>query len=155
MDEAREGTGGKVEASAELVRTARQDLRDRTLEKIRTPLERLIYLASLRDYRTGKYSHDGLAVRFSEPVAAEALRFEHVESFRAVAFASLKSLVEQLNQFLSGAGEDRADGLKTWQSLEPYRVIVPIVEDGLATRLFLSNIKFALAVLATGQGSAL
>ena len=64
-----------------------------------TPLERLIYLASLRDYRSGRYSHDGLAQRFSERVAAAALRFEHVETFRSVAFASLQSMVEQVGDF--------------------------------------------------------
>ena len=30
---------------------------------------RLIYLASMRDYNTGKYHHDGLAARFSPAVA--------------------------------------------------------------------------------------
>lgn len=136
-------------AGALAVEAARRDLRLRTLKNIATPLERLIYLASLRDYRTGKYSHDGLALRFSEPVAAAALRSEHVELFHAVAFASLESMVRQLDDFMSVEGE-RSLSLNTWQSLEPYRVVVPVVEDGLAIRIFLSNIKFALAILAMG-----
>ena len=141
----------EMHSDTDAVRTARQDLRHRTLDKIVTPLERLIYLASLRDYRSGRYSHDGLAQRFSERVAAAALRFEHVETFRSVAFASLQSMVEQVGDFLRGADGVSAEGLKTWQSLEPYRVVVPVAEDGMAIRIFLSNIKFALAILATEQ----
>lgn len=136
-------------AGTDAVEAARRDLRLRTLKSIGTPLERLIYLASLRDYRTGRYSHDGLALRFSEPVAARALSSEHVELFHEVAFASLENVVEQLDDFMSANGE-RTESLKTWRNLEPYRVVVPVIEDGLAIRIFLSNIKFALAILATG-----
>lgn len=147
-------TGLDKESGVDRVEAARRDIRFRTLNKIDTPLERLIYLASLRDYRTGKYAHDGLALRFSEPVATEALRFEHVDLFHEVAFAPLRSVVKQVDAFLGGAGADRSASLKTWRTLEPYRVVLPVVEDGLAVRIFLSNIKFALAILATGQRSA-
>lgn len=130
---------------------ARQDLRQRTLSKIGTPFERLIYLASLRDYRSGRYCHDGLAARFSESVTAEALRFEHLEAFYSVAFCPLRSLVEQLDDFFMEAKCEWADGLRTWHRLEPYRVLAPVIEDGLVIHVFLSNIKFALAILATRQ----
>ena len=41
-------------------------------------LGRLIYLASMRDYNTGNYHHDGLAASFSPPVTArEALEMAH------------------------------------------------------------------------------
>ncbi len=141
--------GREVESGAEAVEAARRDLRVRTLNKIRTPLERLIYLASLRDYRTGRYAHDGLALRFSEAVTAEALRFEHIDQFHTVAFASLQSVVEQVDAFLGVADAERSEGLRTWKTLEPYRVVLPVVEDGLAVRIFLCNVRFALAILAT------
>ena len=147
-------TGFERESGAGGVEAARRDLRARTLNKIDSPLERLIYLASLRDYRTGRYAHDGLALRFSEPVTTEALRFEHLDSFHEVAFAPLRSVVEQVEDFLCGAGAERSESLKTWQTLEPYRVVLPVVEDGLAVRIFLSNIRFALAILATEQRPA-
>ena len=146
-------TGLDKESAVDRVEAARRDIRFRTLNKIDTPLERLIYLASLRDYRTGKYVHEGLALRFSEPVATEALRFEHIDSFHEVAFAPLRSVVKQVDAFLGGAGADRSESLKTWRTLEPFRVVLPVVEDGLAVRVFLSNIKFALAILATEQRS--
>ena len=142
----------EMRSGADSVQIARQDLRRRTLNKIGSPFERLIYLASLRDYRSGRYCHDGLSLYFSEPVAAAALRSEHVDAFHSVAFCSLHDLVQQLNDFLMGIDGDSTESLKTWHTLEPYRVVVPVVEDGLAIRMFLSNIKLALAILATRQG---
>lgn len=139
----------ELDSNPDAVEMARRDLRERTLKRILMPLERLVYLASLRDYRNGRYKHDGLALHFSEQVAAKALRLEHIEAFRIVAFASLQSVVSQLDNFLSAVNEERAECLVTWRTLEPYRVVVPVVEDRLSTLVFLSNIKLALAILTT------
>src|SRR5262249_33707052 len=130
---------------------ARRDIHDRTLAKIKVPLERLVYLASLRDYSSGRYYHDGLAMRFSEKIAAEALKQEHMEIFLELAHSSLQSLVEQSNRFLDSVQGDRIESLRTWESLEPYRVIVPLGADRLAIRLFISNITFAVAILVAQQ----
>ncbi len=51
------------------VKEAYDDLLRRSLSKIRGDLARLIYLASTRDYNTGKYHHDGLAARFQAEIA--------------------------------------------------------------------------------------
>ena len=47
----------------DVVRAA-EDLRRRTLATVQEPLDRMIYLASMRDYNTGLYHHEGLAARF-------------------------------------------------------------------------------------------
>src|ERR1700730_17234256 len=73
------------------VQRAAHDLHLRTLSKISRPLDRLIYLASTRDYNTGLYYHDGLAARFSEEVACEALADCHREAFRELTSSSLKT----------------------------------------------------------------
>ena len=64
------------------VQEAAEDLRHRTLSALPQSLDRLIYLASMRDYNTGLYYHDGLAARFSQEVACEALADCHREVFR-------------------------------------------------------------------------
>jgi len=50
---------------------ASEDLRRRTLAQTSSALDRLIYLASMRDYNTGLYVHQGLAARFSAEVAVK------------------------------------------------------------------------------------
>ena len=67
------------------VQEAYDDFLRRTLAKIPCGVARLIYLASMRDYNTGKYRHDGLAARFSADDAGEALEMAHREIFYAVA----------------------------------------------------------------------
>ena len=81
------------------VQQAREDLSRRTLSEIARPLDRLIYLASMRDYNTGVYHHDGLASRFTEEVACEALADCHREVFRQLVVSSLEDLVDQLEAY--------------------------------------------------------
>jgi len=141
----------EIESKAERIASARQDLRDRTLAKIGVPLERLVYLASLRDYSTGRYYHDGLAMLFSQEVAGEALQLEHAEAFDELAHAPLEVLVEQLNSYLDSLNRDHTESLRIWESVEPYRVVAPLGADGLTVRLFLSNIRIAVAILVLQQ----
>src|SRR3984957_4099450 len=129
------------------VQDAAEDLRRRTLVQIRRPLDRLIYLASMRDYNTGVYYHDGLASRFSEEVACEALSDCHREAFRELLCSSLKALVDQLQEYMASTHTKPSDFLAAWQRLEPYRVAVPVETDSLSTELLFSNLKIALAIL--------
>ncbi|MBS1867828.1 MAG: hypothetical protein JSS69_18100 [Acidobacteria bacterium] len=141
----------EIESMAERISFARQDLRDRTLNKITIPVERLVYLASLRDYSTGRYYHDGLAMLFSQEVAGEALRREHMETFNELARTPLQILVEQLNYYLNSLNQDHTESLRTWESLEPYRVVAPVGADELTVRIFLSNVRIAVAILVLQQ----
>ena len=59
------------------VERAYDDLLRRSLSPISGDLARLIYLASTRDYNTGKYHHDGLAAHFSSEIACQALELAH------------------------------------------------------------------------------
>lgn len=51
------------------VEAAAADLRTRTLGKLSGDMARLLYLASMRDYNSGEYFHDGLAIQFGQEVA--------------------------------------------------------------------------------------
>ena len=129
------------------VLAASEDLRRRTLLHTSGALDRMIYLASMRDYNTGLYVHQGLAARFSAEVACEALAHCHRESFRELIALELKDLTEQLNVYMQSTGTAEDDFLRTWRELEPYRVAVPVGTDSLVAQFLFSNLKIALAIL--------
>jgi hypothetical protein len=130
------------------VQQAAEDLRRRTLSGIPRPLDRLIYLASMRDYNTGLYYHEGLASRFTQEVACEALADCHAEVFRQLVRCSLEDLVSQMEAYMSSTHTSPAEFLAAWMKLEPYRVAVPVESDSLSAEFLFSNFRIALAILA-------
>jgi hypothetical protein len=126
---------------------AADDLRHRTLSDMPRSLDRLIYLASMRDYNTGLYYHDGLASRFSQEVACEALADCHREAFRQLVGCSVQDLVEQMEAYMGFTHTSPVDFLTAWRKLEPYRVAVPVESDPLSAQFLFSTFKIALAIL--------
>jgi hypothetical protein len=126
---------------------AYEDFRTRTLSRIPSKLERLIYIASTRDYNSGIYQHEGLAGRFGREAAARALEYAHGEVFQAVSLLSLRRVTEELRTYMESSRERPTAFLNAWQKLEPYRVAIPLRVDPTIAELFISNIKIALAVL--------
>ena len=133
------------------VEEAYDDLLRRTLSKIQGDLARLIYLASTRDYNTGKYQHDGLAARFQAEIAGQALEMAHREIFHRLAACSLRELVGEVEIYVSSSRQSREEILEVWQKLEPYRVALPVDINVAAAQLFVSNVKLALAISSTRQ----
>lgn len=136
------------------VEPAASDLRNRTLSKLPGDFSRLIFLASTRDYNTGKYYHDGLAFHFSEKVASEALAACHKEIFDRLVYCTLEELIKELRSYISSTEERPEDVLESWKHLESYRVTVPSECDELAAGLFLSNVRIAVAILQNRQKTA-
>src|SRR5258708_2623970 len=126
---------------------AYEDFSSRTLAKIPTAIERLICIASTRDYNSGVYHHDGLASRFSASATAKALQFAHIEAFHAVSAMPLRELSDEIRQYMKSSREEPAAFLNAWQKLEPYRVAIPMEVDPTIAELFVSNVKIALAIL--------
>lgn len=133
---------------------ARNDLSNRTLARIRLEFARLIYLASTRDYNTGRYYHDGLACQFSEASAAQALSDAHREVFELLALRPLEYLANELQAYLHSIGVKSKDVFRAWKKLEPYRVAVPVESDPLTTKFFLANVKLALAIVESREREA-
>lgn len=129
------------------VEDAARDLRSRTLAHVDRPLDRLIYLASTRDYNTGLYYHDGLASRFTQEIACQALADCHREAFRELVGCSLKDLVSQVAGYMATTHTSAAEFIAVWKGLEPYRVAVPVESDHLSTEFLFSNLKVSLAIL--------
>lgn len=123
------------------------DFRTRSLSRIPSALEQLIYIASTRDYNSGLYQHEGLAGRFGVEAAASALEYAHGEVFQTVSLLSLRRLTEELRKYMDSSREQPEAFLNAWQKLEPYRVAIPLRADPTIAELFVSNVKIALAVL--------
>ena len=126
---------------------AYEDFSSRSLARIPSALERLIYIASTRDYNSGLYHHEGLAARFDPLAAAKALEYAHAGVFREVSLMPLSQLSDELEKYMQSAKEEPLAFLTAWQKLEPYRVAIPMYADPTVAELFVSNIKIALAVL--------
>lgn len=129
------------------VEEACEDLKNRTLTSLPGRLGDLIYLASTRDYNTGQYYHEGLAKRFSDWVAAEALAKCHREVYQFLLQSSLADLVGELERYVRSTPADAEQLLKTWEKLQPYRIAVPAQSSPVLAEFFTSNIKIALAIL--------
>jgi len=129
------------------VQEAYEDLLRRTLAKVPCDLARLIYLASMRDYNTGNYHHDGLAANFSLETAREAMAMAHSAVFQKVAALPLKELVRQMVIYLECSHENQEEVLHAWRRLEPYRIAIPLNANPTVAALFISNIKLALVIL--------
>lgn len=142
------------ELKYEDVEAARRDLVERNLSKIRGDFARLVYLASMRNYNTGEYHHDGLACVFTESVAERAIAICHREVFRRVVLCALKELVEQLELYASSNCLGPSELVRIWERLQPYRATVPLECSPLTARFFVSNVKTALAILQSRQGRA-
>jgi hypothetical protein len=142
-----------MSASVKLVsvQDAYEDILQRTLSRISCDLARLVYLASTRDYNTGAYHHDGLAVRFSSDAARKALEIAHRQIFYRIAAYSLEELALQVETYMKSSRENPLEVLRTWQNLEPYRIAIPVQVNPALARLFLSNIRLALAVFRHRQ----
>src|SRR5579863_4796112 len=132
-------------------KAAREDLRNRTLARMPGDFARLIYLASARDYNTGEYYHEGLALQFGEKAARKALESCHRDLFQRMVRCSMRELVEHLEVYARCTRLPCSDFIRTWDRLQPYRVTIPLDCSVLAAQLFASNVKTALAILNFGQ----
>ena len=126
---------------------AYDDLCQRTLAKISGNLNRMIYLASTRDYNSGRYHHAGLEGAFGYEAVRQALGAAHQEIFGKLTRSSLEELVRELELYVRSSGESPEELLRTWRTLQPYRVAIPLGVDRMAAQLLLSNLKLGLEVL--------
>jgi hypothetical protein len=134
---------------------ALRDLETRSLGRLTSNFAKLVYLASTRNYNTGHYEHDGLTFHYSKAVAERVLATAHRQVFLDLALSPLDTLTSDLEKYIfaESVAPDRL--LTIWNDLEAYRVLVPSQANRLAVRIFRSNLKAALAVVAESWRAAL
>lgn len=143
---------GNPTKHADVLEAAR-DFRHRTLVHMPQPLQQFIYLGSTRDYNSGLYCHQGLALRFSEEAVCEALADCHRQAFNDLLSASLEELVRQMEEYVKSTHASVKDFIVTWRELQPYRVAVPVGTDSLSSEFVFSNLKIALTILEANLAS--
>jgi hypothetical protein len=108
---------------------------------------KLVYLASLRDYNTGRYHHYGLESRYSAEAVDEGLRQCHVGVFEDLVALPLKEQTEDLLGFFESLKEEKTRLVAVWRQLKSYQILPPENCHPLARELFDKNIAIMLRIL--------
>jgi len=137
-----------------LDRSPASDLWRNTLSQIPSVFGRLVYLASLRNDNSGRYEHHGLALVFGEEEAHKALKKSHTQVFREWLTFNLEQQKADLDLYLSGLYEDKRTVLTTWLDLAPYRNLLPVTLRPVEKRLYISDLKALLELMANAHGAA-
>jgi hypothetical protein len=124
-----------------------RDFEERTLAGMEGNFSRLVYLASLRDYNTGRYHHYGLEERYAAEAVDEGLRQCHVRVFEDLVGLPLKEQTEDLLDFFESLKEDKARLVGVWKRLRSYQILPPEDCHPLARELFDHNIEIILRIL--------
>jgi hypothetical protein len=131
---------------SELERLIR-DFEERTLTGVDGYFNQLVYLASLRDYNTGRYHHYGLEARYSLEAVDEGLRQCHVRVFETLVALPLKEQTEDLLSFFESLKEDKTRLVTVWRQLRSYQILPPENCHPLARELFDKNLTIMLRIL--------
>jgi hypothetical protein len=131
----------------EEVERAVHDFDERTLAGMEGQFDKLVYLASLRDYNTGRYHHYGLESRFTMEAVDEGLRQCHIRVFEELVALPLKEQTEDLLTFFESLKEDKTRLVTVWKRLKSYQILPPEGCHPLARELFDKNIEIMLRIL--------
>ena len=135
-------------------RSAIADLWRVTLSQIPAEFGRLVYLASLRNPNTGRYSHAGLASRCGELLADEAMRQSHERVLRQWLCLSLEEQRGDCELYWSSLLEPRATLLEMWIRTEPYNAWLPAAASPAERRNFDFHMKTMLSWIRRDSGGA-
>jgi hypothetical protein len=124
-----------------------RDFEGRTLVGLEGYFSQLVYLASLRDYNTGRYHHYGLESRYSAEATDAGLHRCHVRVFEELVSLPLREQTEDLLSFFESLKEDKARLVLVWKRLRSYQILPPEDCHVLARELFDKNIEIMLRIL--------
>jgi len=124
-----------------------EDFSTRTLAAIPSEFGRLIYLASLRDLASGRYSHEGLEALYPAAAVQETLARSHQEICEGILETPLARQENDLAICLKGFEGESGQVVSNWRELESYRALLPFGMPDYMRTLFCSNIETLLGVL--------
>jgi hypothetical protein len=135
-----------------LERGAVHDVWRNTLSQIPSNFGRLIYLASLRSFDTGRYEHHGLSLIFGDAEADRALRRTHIEIFEKWKASNLQEQKADIDLYLSSLGESRKQVVESWAHVKPYANLVPATASAAEREHFRSDFVALLSLLKNVYG---
>lgn len=132
--------------SFDRTRQLMEDFSTRTLAAIPSEFGRLIYMASLRDLGSGRYSHAGLEALYPPAEVQETLARAHREICESILETPLAAQEKDLTFCLQGFEAEAGEVVSNWRELEFYRALLPFGMPGYIRKLFCSNIETLLSV---------
>ena len=127
------------------------DLWKHTLSKIPTIYGRLVYLAGLRDSRTGVYQHYGLAETFGREESKRTLLESHRQVFAEWLALSLAEKTANLRSYLVSAEESTEESSKRilthWLLSGQHRVQFPDTASAAERALFHQELDLLVELL--------
>jgi hypothetical protein len=124
-----------------------EDFQTKTLGIMDGRFNRLIYVASLRDYNTARYHHYGLETRYGCEAVDEGLRRCHAAVFGELMALPLQDQARDLIQFFESVKEDPAHMINAWWRLRSFQMLPPADCHPLARQLFDKNMEVLLRIL--------
>jgi hypothetical protein len=124
-----------------------QDFTLTTLAGIPGLFARLTYIASLRDFSSGRYDHAGLAALYPDEALQQALQLCHEQIFECLLETQLSSQQEDLRACLAAMQGGLLEAGSHWRRMEAYRVLMPEQSPDYLKELFCSNLRALLEIL--------
>jgi hypothetical protein len=124
-----------------------QDFTLTTLAGIPGLFARLTYIASLRDFSSGRYDHAGLAALYPDEALQQALQLCHEQIFECLLEMPLSSQQEDLRACLAAMQGGLPEAVSHWRRMEAYRVLMPEQSPDYLKELFCSNLRALLEIL--------
>ena len=125
----------------------KQDVWAYSLTPVPTTLRRLVYLASLREEKTGRYDGSHLTELRGEADADLVLREIHEDVFGTWLSFSLEDQHEELKEHLELLRRENASGVEAWLTLAPYEALIPAQAGAAERELFQSDLELLLGTL--------
>lgn len=122
-------------------------LLNRSLSSLGNSLDRLVFLASMRDPYNGKYVHEGWATVASAEEVHRTTQKTHFALFEGVFDLPLEELCGQLHEHFNSVDSSDRQMAKRWLESEPFRDAIPEGATTLQREFFLSQMRIALWIL--------